>query len=589
MGEGERLSWAASEIRWLWKQARPLLYWHVASFLCIAAGSILALSTPLVLRWLVDAVLPQRRAGLLFAAVLVVFLSYQLKIALTSLGNYLTLSAAQRMNLGLRMTLLRHLDSLSADYYDRVPVGAVVYAFKEPVEEISHFGSELVPALLRMSLTALFAVAAMFMISPALAITILPLVPVFLITRRYYRRKLTADSDRVQLNRLSWNAFLDEHLSSVIPIQLLRQENRQERKAFRLLAGTIDSELRLFRTGVRFIAGTSLAVVAAMAAVLGYGGWSVLHATLTMGSLVAFYSLVTQLFDPLSGAAELYSRAQNAFASIRQVRALLAQSPALKDSPRAIRFPQHARADISLLAVEFGYPRQAETLSVPCLQIGFGEHVAITGENGAGKSTLAKLIARIYDVQSGSISIGSHDIRSIRLDSLRHQVCYLPRDPVLFDGTLEFNLRFARPGVTELELEEALRCADLSSFVATLPEGVGQRIGPGGCQLSGGQRQRLAIARALLWRPQILILDEATSCLDPSSESLILANLKRRLGPLTLLVITHRLATLSSCNRTLVLSGGRIVGDETGFTCQENTGCKFVGSPPAVVHDHSRH
>jgi ABC-type multidrug transport system fused ATPase/permease subunit len=185
----------------------------------------------------------------------------------------------------------------------------------------------------------------------------------------------------------------------------------------------------------------------------------------------------------------------------------------------------------------------------------------MAGENGAGKSTLTKLIARLYDPIRGSIRLGGEDIRNIQLESLRRHVCYLPRDPVLLDGTLISNLRFVRPAATNQELGEVIRSVGLSSFVASLPDGLRQRIGPGCCQLSGGERQRLAIARALLRQPQVLILDEATSCLDPGAEALVLHNIRRNLSASTLIVVSHRLTTFSTFARVLILSGGRIVND----------------------------
>ncbi len=549
-----------NELRWLAKEIRPFVPWHVASFLCMTAGSLLALLTPLVLRWLIDQVLPRREAGLLLCATVLIFLSYQGRMMLTSVGNYLTLNAVQRMALRLRMDLLRHLDQLSANYYENTPPGAVMYPLKEPTEEVAYFGSDLLPSISRMCLTTSFTVVTMFVLSPVLTLAILPLVPLFLVARQHFRTKLSADSDAVQRNLVAWNSFLEEHLSSVLPIQLLGRERHQERRAFRLLARTTRSHLALFKTGVWFTVWTSVAVVLAMSAVIGYGGWSVVAGTLSLGSLVAFYSFVTQLFDPLSGAAELYSRAQRTFASIRQLQAVWALHPSIKDSSVCAQFPQE-HWGLEFAAVEFGYGRQESVLRIPSLRILAGEKVAIVGENGAGKSTLVRLITRLYDVNSGSIRVGGTDIRDIRLKNLRQNACYLPRDPVLFDGSLASNLCFVRPGVSDRELRELVQLADLSDVVAALPDDVHQRIGPDGCQLSGGQRQRLAIARALLQRPRILILDEATSCLDPASEALILRNVQHCLPSATLIVVSHRLSTISTFDRVLVLSGGRIVTD----------------------------
>jgi ABC-type bacteriocin/lantibiotic exporter with double-glycine peptidase domain len=549
-----------SELRWLAKQIKPFVPWHVASFLCITAGSLLALLTPLVLRWLIDEVLPRREAGLLLCAAVLIFLSYQGRTALTGLGSYLTLNAVQKMALRLRMDLLRHLDRLSADYYENTTPGAVMYPLKEPIEEVAYFGSDLLPSILRMCLTTGFTIVTMFVLSPVLTLAILPLIPVFLVTRQHFRTKLSGDSDTVQGNLIAWSSFLEEHISSVLSIQLLGREKYQERRAFRLLARTTRAHLTLFKTGVWFTVCTSVAVVLAMSAVIGYGGWSVVAGTLSLGSLVAFYTFVTQLFDPLSGAAELYARAQRTFASIRQLQGVCALHPSIADPPVCAEFPKR-HWELEFTAVEFGYERRERVLRVPSLRIAAGEKVAIVGENAAGKSTLARLMTRLYDVKTGSIQVGGTDIRDIRLKSLRQHVCYLPRDPVLFDGSLVSNLRFVRPGASDRELREVIQLADLASVVAALPEGLHERIGPDGCQLSGGQRQRLAIARALLQRPSILILDEATSCLDPAAEALILCNVRQNLSAATLIVVSHRLSTLSTFGRVLVLSGGQIAED----------------------------
>ena len=394
-------------------------------------GSFLSLLTPLILKWLIDHVLPQKQIGLLVLAVGLIFLSYQGKAVLTSVGSFLMLSAAQRMGLRLRINLLRHLDTLSADYYDATAVGTVLYPFQEPIDEISYFGSDLLPAILRAILTTGSTVATMFVLSPALTVAILPLIPAFLLARQHFRRRLTADSDGVQDDRLALSAFLDEHLSSVIPIQLLGQSKREERRAFRLFAHSARSQQKLFRSGVWFTVATSLAVALSMCAVIGYGGWKVLAGALSVGGLVAFYSFVMQLFEPLSGAAELYTRAQKVFASIRQVQATLGLHPTVTSSLAAVRLSRDHPPTIDFDNVEFGYARRKNTLSIPALRIEAGEKLVIVGENGAGKSTLAKLMARLYDVHSGSIHIGGKDIREIELESLRRYVCYVPRDAVL--------------------------------------------------------------------------------------------------------------------------------------------------------------
>ncbi|MDT8069504.1 MAG: ABC transporter ATP-binding protein [Terriglobia bacterium] len=554
-------SWLPEQYRWLAEQIRPFLGWHLGSFLCVTAGSVLGLLSPFVLKWLIDQALPKRNLGLLAGLAVVFFITYEGRTLLTSCGAYLNLNASQRLNLALSMRVLRHLNLLSASYYESTAVGTAIYPLKQPVEEIAYFGSDLLPAILRLFLTGVFTLFAMFMLSPMLTVTVLPLIPAFLIARLYFRTRLGSDSDAVQCRRLVWSTFLEEHLSAIVPIQLLRQQRQQERKAFRLLASTARSEQKLFRTGIRFTVFTSLAVVLAMTWVIGCGGWSVLSGTLTVGGLVAFYGFVTQLFEPLSSAAELYARAQKTFASMRYVQSVLALRPAITDSPGAAVLSQEHTWQVDFHNVEFGYQRQKNMLRIPSLRICSGEQIAIVGENGAGKSTLVKLLARVYDADSGSVSIGGWDVRSIQLDSLRRFVAYLPRDPVLFDGAIARNLRFVKPSASDDELWRALGCTELSSFIAQLPDGIDQGIGPGGCQLSGGQRQRLAIARTLLARPRIVVLDEATSCLDPLAEETVIRNLRHELPTSTLIVISHRISTVSNFDRVLALADGQILHD----------------------------
>jgi ABC-type bacteriocin/lantibiotic exporter with double-glycine peptidase domain len=554
-------AWFPGELRWLARRIRPFLWWHIASFLCIAAGSLLSLLTPFVLKWLIDDVIPHKSIGLLAMAVVLLFLGHQGRTSLVSLGTYWMLSVAQRMGLTLRVELLRHLDTLSADHYESTTIGALIYPFKDPIDEIAHFGSDLLPAGLRIFVTACFTLIAMLALSPSLMFAILPLVPIFLASRQRFRRRLAERCDMSQLDQIAWSSFLEEHLSSLIPIQLLGQQRRQERGAFRLLAHATRSQQAWFRASTSYTVWSSLAVVLALCTVVAYGGAGAISGTLSTGSLVAFYGLAAQLFDPLASAADLYARTQKAFASVRQVQSTLSLRPNVSNAEAPIVFSRSPQAKIDLVDVEFAYPGQTNALRIPSLHILAGEAVAIAGENGAGKSTLAKLLPRIYDPTLGSIRIANEDIRRFELRSLRRRVCYLPPNPVLFDGTLASNLRFVRPGASEDELYRLFETVGLGDFIRQLPQGIRQRVGPRGCQLSGGQCQRLALARALLLEPAVLILDEATCCLDAPSELLVLGRLRVELSTASMIVISHRPTTLTSFARLLVLSGGQIVSD----------------------------
>jgi ABC-type multidrug transport system fused ATPase/permease subunit len=584
------ISWIPSEVRWLARQVRPFFRWHVASFVCISTGSLLALLAPLVLKWLIDVILPNRQIGLLIAAVGLVFLCHQGRAVLASVGGYLSMLAGEQLALRIRLRVLRHLDSLSADYHERTPVGASMYPLKEPIDEISCFGSDLLPCILRMLMSVILTLATMLTLNARMTLAVLPLIPVFLVARKHFRDRLEDSSNGLQLNRVAWGSFLQEHLSSIVGLQLLGQERRRERIAFHLLGSTVRSYKRLFQNGFWFTFCTNLAIGLAMSAVVGLGGWSVCVGSLSVGGLVAFYTYLTQLFEPLSGAAETYVRAQKTFASIRQVRAVLALQPAIRTCPTAIRFPENRPWKIEVADLAFAYPGSPALLSIPHLDIRVGEHLAIAGENGAGKSTLAKLLARLYEVNAGSIRVAGHDLRTIALESLREHVCYVPPHPILFDTTLANNLRLARAAASDAALEEVLESVGLTPWMGTLQEGLRHRIGPGGSCLSGGQRQRLGIARSILQRPRILILDEATSSLDARSEQQLFEGLYQILPGSTIVIISHRLSAVQCVGRVIVLEAGHVVEDASPASLLKS-GCAHSGlfnlAVPAPEHHHA--
>lgn len=549
------------ELLWLYGRVRPLFAWHLASFLCVIAGSALALLNPLFLMWVIDRVLPARNIHLLVCIAALIFLSYEGRVVFTSLGGYLTLRAAQRSALSMRMEVLNRLNSLSADYHENTSVGAKLYCLQEPIDEIAYFGSDLLPAIFRTVVVTAFTLSAMLVLSPRLSLFVLPMIPAFLVTRDHFRRLLAERSDRVQADRASASAFLQEHVSSILQIQSLQQEKRQERRAFCSLARVVRSQTKQGYAGIQFAVWTGVPIATAAASFLGFGAWTVLRGAMTIGGLVAFHSYIFQLFDPLSGALEMYARAQRAFSSIRQIQSTLSLQSSLEDTEITIATPRIARCQIRFQDVTFGYRRQRGFLTIPSLAIGGAEHVAIVGENGAGKSTFAKLVARLYDPEQGSISIGGCEARQLPLKLWRSLVCYVPATPVLFDDTLAENLRLGNPLADVQELEAVTEFVGLGPFVRSLPHGWAERLGPAGTLLSGGQRQRLSLARALLRRPRVLILDEATSALDPQAELHVLRGIPRFLQGVTLLFVSHRLANSALMDRILVFHHGRIVED----------------------------
>jgi ABC-type multidrug transport system fused ATPase/permease subunit len=292
----------------------------------------------------------------------------------------------------------------------------------------------------------------------------------------------------------------------------------------------------------------------ALAFILGLGGYSVIHKTLSVGELVAFYSYLTRLFDPLSSAVDLHTRIPQLRVSISRILELLETAPTVGNDRQAVTMDDFAFQRITFRNVTFSY-RNRGVLKNFDYEIAPGTKLAIVGPSGTGKSTLAKLLIRLYDVSSGDILIGTRPLKSIQLKSLRSAVSFVPQEPMLFNGTLRENLLLGRIDASREELLEAVRLARLEVLVTRLPRGWDEYLGPHGAMLSGGEKQRVAIAQAILKRPQILILDESTSALDSPIEAAILDMLNLFFRKKTILFVSHRPSVMLWADQVLLMAG----------------------------------
>ncbi|MCB1019996.1 MAG: ABC transporter ATP-binding protein [Acidobacteria bacterium] len=549
-------------MRWLLSLMRPVLRLQLAGGLASMIGIVLALLDPLVFKWLIDTVLPARDAALLMAAVAVVVLSYFLRVFALYWGDRLSSYAIHGLLFRLRRQVFEHVTSLSGAFHEGQGAAELLHRIERDVEQVGESASELVTRSFRFLCTSVFIVLSMLLLNPPLALLVLPLAPVYVALRKRYGSKLHVSSDRVQRSSAAFSAFLHEHLSNVVQVQLLTAEKRQAREAARLSREHLRAFTERKLAELRFTLYTTAVTVVGIAAIFGVGGFQVMQGSLTIGGLVAFYSYLVRLFDPLSNAVDSYSKYQRVQVSAARLQAVLDQRSATPSAAKPRRLPREAPRDLRYERVEFAYDRRQATLRGIDLLIPEGSLTAVVGPSGCGKSTLAKLAARVIDPRGGVVRLAGVDLRELALRDLRQRVGFVPQFPGIFRLSLEENLRMARPDASRAEMERAVELAELEPVLSRMPLGWREPLADGGAALSGGERQRIAIARAILRRPDLLILDESTSALDAPIESRLLANLRRSLAGCTLVVVTHRLGSIAHADQIVVMCEGRIA--ETG-------------------------
>jgi ABC-type multidrug transport system fused ATPase/permease subunit len=556
------------EVRWLLTQVRPFMGLHAVRLSSLLVTCALTLADPLILKWILDELIPRRKPGMLIVAAVAFLVIYLFRAALTGLSDLLDFYAGQRVGFNVRLNLLRHFQRLSADFHDNASVGDNLHRLDQDVQRIQDLGGGLAASIVRFVATTVLTISVMLVLSWRLTAVVIPLIPCLVALRRYSYPKLRESADRVQRDSAKVSGFLQDHLAAITQVQLLGRERREARRFLRLartsLATSVERRVQELTFGLLSIS----LIVGAIAFALGYGGQQVLAGAMTVGGLVAYYTFLGRFFEPLRNVVDLYSQVQRANASTRRILEVLEREPAVADRPGALALPTRhgqvaTRGAVDFSGVVFAYQPDKPVLRGISFHAEPGERVALVGESGSGKSTVSRLLARLYETQEGMITLDRLDVRRIQLRSLRAAVAVVPQDAVLFDVTLRENLLYGNPQATDDELYEAIALAQLEETVRALPKGLEEPVGPRGARFSGGQRQRVALARAILQKPRVLVLDESTSALDGPTERSVLESLEGFARDRTTLLIAHRLSAIRWADRILVLEEGRIVESGT--------------------------
>ena len=532
---------------------RPYRTLFLVDFGCAVLSGLLELGFPVAVKGFIDSLLPRQDWGLIVLAAAALALVYVanagLMVVVTYWGHVLGINIETTM----RERAFDHLQKLSFRFYDGQKTGHLVARVTKDLEEIgevAHHGPE---DLFIAVMTLVGAFALMLMVHAPLALITAAILPVIAFVSIRYGGRMTRNW-QAQYGRVgAFNARIEENVGGMRVVQAFANEPHERALFARDNARYRDTKLEAYRLMAAGLSINYLGLRLVQIAVLLGGAAFVVRGDLTPGGFVGFLLLVGVFYRPLEKIGAVVETYPKGVAGFRRYQELLATEPDITDRPDA-RAVASLRGDIRFEGVGFGYGPGRPVFTGLDLAVAAGETVAFVGPSGVGKTTLCALLPRFYEVEAGRITVDGIDIRAITLASLRRQIGIVQQDVFLFAGTIRENIAYGRLDASEAEIMDAAARARLDGLIASLPEGLDTVIGERGVKLSGGQKQRLAIARAFLKNPPILILDEATSALDTQTEREIQASLFELAEGRTTLVIAHRLATIRHADRIVVVA-----------------------------------
>ena len=530
----------------------------VLACLLVILETLALQSGPLLTQIGIDHGVLPRRFGVLFVVGMVFLGAVILQVLTGYARTAFTGRLGERLLYELRVRVFSHLQRLSLNFYTEEKAGVLMTRMTSDIETLTLLFQEGLVNIAVQSLTLLVIAIVLFVYNPLLAsVTVIIVIPATFALSLWFRRRSDVGYTRVRDKIAAVLSDLQENLSG---IRIITAHNRHKRNTIihrDIVGDHEDANLDTARVNTAYGSLTEGVGIIGQAFMLLVGGWMVIGGDLTVGELTAFSLYLVMFFAPIQSIVQLYNAYQQGQASIKKLRGFLEESPSV---PEAEDAPDLAtiHGSIALEDVSFGYAADALVLHDISLEIPPGESLAVVGPTGAGKSTIAKLIVRFYDPQSGRVRIDGQDVRNVSLESLRRQLGVVPQEPFLFNGSIGENVAFSRPDASEEEIWEACRTVGLDAMLSRLPDGLDTPCHERGVSLSSGERQLLALARAFLAQPRVLVLDEATSNLDSHSEKKIEEALDAVLKGRTAIIIAHRLTTAMRADRIAVIQDGRI-------------------------------
>jgi ATP-binding cassette, subfamily B, bacterial len=530
-------------------------YWR--SFVLVTLLGLLstavALAQPYISRLLIDDALLRHNMSAL-AKIAVTVIGFAVNIA--SSYRYVHLSAECLFD--MRLAVFRHLQQLSPRFFAKSKLGDIVSRINNDIGEVQRICSDTLLSVLSNVLFLVGSLVVMASLNWRLFLASIALLPVSVIALRHYQRRLTIETKTLRERSSDLGSFLIESLLAMRLIVATGNEHREAQEFRRRNSRFLQSLLSMQMMGFLASALPGTVLTASTAIVFLYGGKLVIDNQLTIGGLVAFMAYHLRLLSPVQVMLGTYTNLLTGGVALGRVFELLDIPVEVRESPSAI-VRSNLRAEIAFDHISFRHSADLPVLEDVSLRIPAGKLCAIVGPSGSGKSTVADLLLRFYDPDSGSIAIGGVDLRYLRLQDLRREIALVEQTPFLFHASIKENISYGKPGAGDDEIRACARDAAIDDFIQLLPKGYDTIVGERGCTISAGERQRIALARALLRNPSILIMDEPTAALDPTSEAIVSRTLATTLPGRTVILITHRLSLVETADFAAVLHGGRIV------------------------------